>query len=129
MQEIQIQRTDHNQVQNHHHHHLQTHQQQQIPGQMIVTNVLNNNTAQLLNTGQIVTANGQLIQTANGQLAQIVSGPNNTVQMQMITQNGAPAQVLQIQRTGDGDRCEIYVQPSDMGGETQYLMEDGNEPF
>lgn len=50
-------------------------------------------------------------QTGNGLnnllQAQFVQGPNNT--LQMITQNGAPAQILQIQRR-DHDTCEIIVQ-------------------
>ena len=101
IQEIQLQRIDHN---NGNHHLHQTH-----PGQMIVTNVLNNN--QMLNTGQIISP--QIIQTANGQLVVngLIQGPNNTVQM--ITQNGQ-TQVLQLRTTGD-DRCEIILnQPSEV---------------
>lgn len=92
---------------------------------MLVANILNNNNAAQIINGQIVTtANGQqLIQTANGlvqaaQIGQFVQGPNNTVQM--ITQNGTPAQILQIQR-GD-ERCEIIVQPTDLG-ETNFYEE------
>lgn len=80
---------------------------------MLVANILNNNnTAQLINGQIVTTANGQqLIQTANGGLlqAQFVQGPNNTVQM--ITQNGNPAQI---------HRCEIIVQPSDLSDTNFY---------
>lgn len=47
--------------------------------------------------------------------------------MQMIQQNGQPAQVVQIQRTSD-DRCEIIVQPTeiqDTTTTTHYYTEDG----
>lgn len=49
---------------------------------------------------------------------------NGTVQM--IQQNGQPAQVVQIQRTSD-DRCEIIVQPTEMQTDTttHYYTEDG----
>lgn len=48
---------------------------------------------------------------------------NGTVQM--IQQNGQPAQVVQIQRTSD-DRCEIIVQPTEMQDTTtHYYTEDG----
>lgn len=53
----------------------------------------------------------------------IIAG-NGTVQM--IQQNGQPAQVVQIQRTSD-DRCEIIVQPGDIqtdGTTTHYYTED-----
>lgn len=110
IQEIQLQRLDHNTANTHHLH------QNHHPGQMIVTNVLNNN--QMLNTGQILSP--QIIQTANGQLVVngLIQGPNNTVQM--ITQNGQ-TQVLQL-RTSDDSRCEIILnQPTDMG--EQYYEE------
>lgn len=50
---------------------------------------------------------------------------NGTVQM--IQQNGQPAQVVQIQRTSD-DRCEIIVQPTEIQSDTtttHYYTEDG----
>lgn len=49
---------------------------------------------------------------------------NGTVQM--IQQNGQPAQVVQIQRTSD-DRCEIIVQPTEIQTDTttHYYTEDG----
>lgn len=49
---------------------------------------------------------------------------NGTVQM--IQQNGQPAQVVQIQRTSD-DRCEIIVQPTEIQDTTttHYYTEDG----
>lgn len=112
MQEIQIQRSDHQPT---------IHQQP-----LILMNGLNNNQAQIINGQIITTANGQqLIQTSNGQLiqtsspiGQFLQGPNNTIQM--ITQNNGASQVLQL-RTGDDDRC-VIVQP-DLN-DTQYY-EDG----
>lgn len=136
----------------HHHQHQQHTQRQEIqirradlpiahgnevvqaqlqPQQMIITNGQLHN-AQIINAGQIVTTSQgqQMIQTTGGQnvqsgqnvqLCQLVQTGNGTVQM--IQQNGQPAQVVQIQRTSD-DRCEIIVQP-DSQGETQYYTEDG----
>lgn len=51
---------------------------------------------------------------------------NGTVQM--IQQNGQPAQVVQIQRTSD-DRCEIIVQPTEIQTDTttHYYTEDGKQ--
>lgn len=99
---------------------------------MIITNGQLHN-AQIINAGQIVTTSQgqQMIQTnaqnaqagQNVQLCQLVQTSNGT--MQMIQQNGQPAQVVQIQRSGD-DRCEIIVQP-DMNGETQFYTEDGSD--
>lgn len=119
-QEIQITRAD---IPNHHTNEVHA------PQQMIITNGQLHN-AQIINAGQIVTnAQGhQLIHTGtantpNGQsvqLCQLVQTANGTVQL--MQQNGQPAQVVQIQRTTD-DRCEIIVQP-DMQGETQYYTED-----
>lgn len=97
---------------------------------MIITNGQLHN-AQIINTGQIVsTSQGQQMIQANTQNVQsgqnvqlhLVQTGNGTVQM--IQQNGQPAQVLQIQRTSD-DRCEIIVQQPDVHGETQYYTEDG----
>lgn len=114
IQEIQIQRSSDMQTQTnhqHHHGHSNNNEQNSHPQQIILNN---NGTAQLLNTGQIVTtANGQH-QMIQGQLLQA----GNTVQ---IMQNGQPTQLLQIQRTSD-DHCEIIVQQSDIG-EAQYYEE------
>lgn len=98
---------------------------------MIITNGQLHN-AQIINAGQIVStpqgqqmiqANTQNVQAGqNVQLCQLVQTGNGTVQM--IQQNGQPAQVLQIQRTSD-DRCEIIVQQPEVHGETQYYTEDG----
>lgn len=151
IQTHQLTRTD-TQAQHHHVQHTQQQQPQrheiQItraeipinhgnelqPQQMIITNGQLHN-AQIINTGQIVTTSQgqQMIQTGaqnvqsgqNVQLCQLVQTGNGTVQM--IQQNGQPAQVVQIQRTSD-DRCEIIVQP-DMQGETQYYTEDGKNNF
>lgn len=134
---------------NQHHHHAQRQeiqirradlpiahgnevvQAQLQPQQMIITNGQLHN-AQIINAGQIVTTSQgqQMIQTTgaqnvqsgqNVQLCQLVQTGNGTVQM--IQQNGQPAQVV-IQRTSD-DRCEIIVQP-DSQGDAQYYTEDGN---
>lgn len=111
-----------------------SHSNDMQPQQMIITNGQLHN-AQIINTGQIVTTTQgqQMIQTGsqnvqagqNVQLCQLVQTGNGTVQM--IQQNGQPAQVVQIQRTSD-DRCEIIVQP-DIQGETQYYTEDGKFSF
>lgn len=122
---------------NHHHHHQQ--QTQQItttaaqhhqPQQMIITNGQLHN-AQIINAaGQIVATTAPIqshlttAQLQTGQICQLVQTGNGTVQM--IQQNGQPAQVVQIQRTSD-DRCEIIVQPSDIQTDTttHYYTEDG----
>lgn len=97
--------------------------------QMIITN------GQIHNA-QIINAAGQIVGTTPiqphittaalqaGQICQLVSTGNGTVQM--IQQNGQPAQVVQIQRTSD-DRCEIIVQQPEMQGDTttQYYTQDG----
>uniref|UniRef100_A0A182J9R6 Protein krueppel n=1 Tax=Anopheles atroparvus TaxID=41427 RepID=A0A182J9R6_ANOAO len=101
-----------------------------VPPTMILTS------AQLINTGAQIINAGHIITTATGQqiiqttpqfqatsIGQFIQGPNNTVQM--ITQNGHPAHVLQIQRTAD-DRCEIIVQPEIT--EAQYLENVSSMP-
>lgn len=98
---------------------------------MIITN---NGHAQLINANQIMSsAQSQQIAQAvqahhtagnsqNMQLCQLVQTGNGT--MQMIQQNGQPAQLVQIQRTAD-DRCEIIVQPDMQGGQNHYYTEEG----
>ncbi len=97
---------------------------------MIITNGQLHN-AQIINAGQIVSTpqgqqmiqtNSQNVQSGQNVQLHLVQTGNGTVQM--IQQNGQPAQLLQIQRTGD-DRCEIIVQQPDVHGETQYYTEDG----
>uniref|UniRef100_A0A182NN79 Protein krueppel n=1 Tax=Anopheles dirus TaxID=7168 RepID=A0A182NN79_9DIPT len=101
---------------------IQTEAPVAAPAMILTSAQLINAGAQIINTGHIITtATGQqIIQTTPqfqaASIGQFIQGPNNTVQM--ITQNGHPAHVLQIQRTAD-DRCEIIVQP-DLS-ETQYL--------
>lgn len=116
----------------HHPHHSEQHIQREIQiqksdgttQQMIISNgQLHNTTAQLINGQILTTTHGQPIIQAGqivhqGQLIQTTGG-----NLQLIQANGQPAQVVQIQRTGDGDRCEIIVQP-DLSGEAQYF-EDG----
>ncbi|KAL7018640.1 hypothetical protein ACKWTF_010841 [Chironomus riparius] len=93
IQEIQIQRPEHQQ------------QMQQHP--LIITN---------LNPTMI---NGQqLIQTANGQIIQVqgqfVQGPNNTIQM-IATNTAQQPQLLQITRPEQDNRLtELIVQPTEM---------------
>lgn len=87
------------------------------PQQMIITNgQLHNTTAQLINGQILTTSHGQPIIQTGAQLVQagqivhqgqLVSGQN----IQLIQQNGQH-QFVQIQRTADGDRCEIIV-PTD----------------
>lgn len=74
---------------------------------MIITNtgqIINNNPTQFFNTGQVV----------QGHISHLIQGPDNTVQM--ITPSGA-TQLLHIQRSNinNNDRCEIIVQPSEVG--------------
>lgn len=97
---------------------------------MIITNGQLHN-AQIINAaGQIVATTAPIqshltaAQLQAGQICQLVQTGNGTVQM--IQQNGQPAQVVQIQRTSD-DRCEIIVQPSDIQTDTttHYYTEDG----
>lgn len=97
---------------------------------MIITNGQLHN-AQIINAGQIVStpqgqqmiqANTQNVQSGQNVQLHLVQTGNGTVQM--IQQNGQPAHVLQIQRTGE-DRCEIIVQQPEVHGETQYYTEDG----
>lgn len=121
--EIMAAQNDH-----HHHHHHQHMQRQEIQiqksdgttQQMIISNgQLHNTTAQLINGQILTTSHGQPILQA-GQIihqGQLVQTGNN---VQLIQANGQAAQVVQIQRTGDGDRCEIIVQP-DLTGEAQYF--------
>lgn len=98
---------------------------------MIINGQLHN--AQIINAGQIVTTpqgqsmiqttvpqNSQTHQTQNVQLCQLVQTGNGTVQM--IQQNGQPAQIVQIQRSDD--RCEIIVQPQDIQSDAQYYTEE-----
>lgn len=117
----------------HHHHHNEQQQMQRqeiqiqksdgTTQQMIISNgQLHNTTAQLINGQILTTSHGQPIIQA-GQIVhqgQLIQTGNN---LQLIQANGQPAQVVQIQRTGDGDQCEIIVQP-DLSGEAQYF-EDG----
>ncbi|XP_053676154.1 zinc finger protein 26 [Anopheles nili] len=121
LHELHIQRTDMQAI--------QTETPVAAPAMILTSAQLINAGAQIINTGHIITtATGQqIIQTTPqfqaASIGQFIQGPNNTVQM--ITQNGHPAQVLQIQRTAD-DRCEIIVQP-DLG-ETQYLENVSSVP-
>lgn len=102
----------------------QVQQVQHVPQQMIITNGQIHN-AQIINAaGQIVATTpiqphitGAQIQA--GQICQLVQTGNGTVQM--IQQNGQPAQVVQIQRTSD-DRCEI-IMPSELQTETHYITD------
>lgn len=118
-QEIQLQRTE-----------IQSQTSCESAPQMIITNgQLHNTTAQLINGQILTTSHGQPIIQTGAQLLQAgqIVHPGQIIQtgnnVQLIQQNGQPAQVVQIQRTGDGDRCEIIVQP-DITGEAQYY-EDG----
>lgn len=105
----------------------QTSKHNDVTQQMVITNgQLHNTTAQLINGQILTTSNGQQIVQAGTQIGQIVhqgqlvqTGNN----VQLIQSNGQPAQIVQIHRTGDGDRCEIILQP-DISGDTQYY-EDG----
>lgn len=114
LHELHIQRTDMQAI--------QTEAPLAAPAMILTSAQLINAGAQIINTGHIITtATGQqIIQTTPqfqaASIGQFIQGPNNTVQM--ITQNGHPAHVLQIQRTAD-DRCEIIVQPEMT--EAQYL--------
>ncbi|XP_053665160.1 zinc finger protein 774 [Anopheles marshallii] len=109
---------------------IQTEPPMAAPAMILTSAQLINAGAQIINTGHIITtATGQqIIQTTPqfqaASIGQFIQGPNNTVQM--ITQNGHPAHVLQIQRTAD-DRCEIIVQP-DMT-EAQYLENVSSVPL
>lgn len=125
-----------NDISHNHHPAQQTQQittttQHHQPQQMIITNGQLHN-AQIINAaGQIVATTAPIqthltsAQLQTGQICQLVQTGNGTVQM--IQQNGQPAQVVQIQRTSD-DRCEIIVQPSDIQTDTttHYYTEDGN---
>uniref|UniRef100_A0A182WAS9 Protein krueppel n=1 Tax=Anopheles minimus TaxID=112268 RepID=A0A182WAS9_9DIPT len=122
LHELHIQRTDMQAI--------QTEAPMAAPAMILTSAQLINAGAQIINTGHIITtATGQqIIQTTPqfqaASIGQFIQGPNNTVQM--ITQNGHPAHVLQIQRTAD-DRCEIIVQP-DLT-EAQYLENVSSVPL
>uniref|UniRef100_A0A182PXJ5 Protein krueppel n=1 Tax=Anopheles epiroticus TaxID=199890 RepID=A0A182PXJ5_9DIPT len=109
---------------------MQTEAPLAAPAMILTSAQLINAGAQILNTGHIITtATGQqIIQTTPqfqaASIGQFIQGPNNTVQM--ITQNGHPAHVLQIQRTAD-DRCEIIVQPEMT--DAQYLENVSSVPL
>uniref|UniRef100_A0A182LVC1 Uncharacterized protein n=1 Tax=Anopheles culicifacies TaxID=139723 RepID=A0A182LVC1_9DIPT len=122
LHELHIQRTDMQAI--------QAEPPMAAPAMILTSAQLINAGAQIINTGHIITtATGQqIIQTTPqfqaASIGQFIQGPNNTVQM--ITQNGHPAHVLQIQRTAD-DRCEIIVQP-DLT-EAQYLENVSSVPL
>uniref|UniRef100_A0A182YI57 Protein krueppel n=1 Tax=Anopheles stephensi TaxID=30069 RepID=A0A182YI57_ANOST len=122
LHELHIQRTDMQAI--------QTEAPMAAPAMILTSAQLINAGAQIINTGHIITtATGQqIIQTTPqfqaASIGQFIQGPNNTVQM--ITQNGHPAHVLQIQRTAD-DRCEIIVQP-DLT-EAQYIENVSSVPL
>ncbi|XP_041772552.1 zinc finger protein 236 isoform X2 [Anopheles merus] len=122
LHELHIQRTDMQAI--------QTEAPLAAPAMILTSAQLINAGAQIINTGHIITtATGQqIIQTTPqfqaASIGQFIQGPNNTVQM--ITQNGHPAHVLQIQRTAD-DRCEIIVQPEMT--EAQYLENVSSVPL
>lgn len=66
------------------------------------------NASQVLNNNhntQFISSTGQIIQ------GHIIQGPDNTVQM--ITTPAGSTQLLQLRTSND--RCEIIVQPTDMG--------------
>lgn len=63
------------------------------------------NAAQVLNNNQFISSTGQIVQ------GHIIQGPDNTVQM--ITAPSGTTQLLQLRSTND--RCELIVQPTDMG--------------
>lgn len=121
LHELHIQRTD---VQA-----IQAEAPVAAPAMILTSAQLINAGAQIINAGHIITtATGQQIIQTTPQfqatsIGQFIQGPNNTVQM--ITQNGHPAHVLQIQRTAD-DRCEIIVQPEIT--EAQYLENVASMP-
>lgn len=91
----------------------------EVPSQVVISNGQLHN-AQILNAAQIVTTHGgqnvAQIMNAN-QIGQLLQSGNT---VQMIQQNGQPAQVVQFHRTAD-DRCEIIVQPDIQPGEAQYF--------
>lgn len=66
------------------------------------------NATQVLNNShntQFISSSGQIVQ------GHIIQGPDNTVQM--ITAPSGATQLLQLRATND--RCELIVQPTDMG--------------